>query len=227
MLFSTIGTLAGLIVLPLLVVVAGWLALRRYRCDTLDRANWLTWTTRLIVAFLVGAIGLVVIRGCHVIPKGTAARNRAAAFHRAIISGLEQYHSDFGEYPKPMPRNREIELDGRRYQVDAALMLYQTMTGDGNDCITTSKSGYPSDGKITNDELKFAKLQDIPREMILQTPAGYILVDSFGHPFQYSTGNMDTVNTTFDLWSFAQDEPIKATRTTKQSPEAGHWIKNW
>lgn len=63
--------------------------------------------------------------------------------------------------------------------------------------------------------------------MILQTPAGYILVDGFGHPFQYSTGNMDTVNTTYDLWSFAQDEPIKATRTAKQSPEAGHWIKNW
>lgn len=172
----------------------------------------------------------------------TAARNRTAAFHRAIISGLEQYFTDNGEYPTPKDGNATGSFQGKQFVVGGAKMLYQAMSGDGDDEIVLGKAKFgASDGKVVGDEVKVVKLTEMPREMQMNSDKGWILVDGFNHPFQYTKGPdrprpgqpapaKVSMNTTYDLWSFAESE----TNTTavdlgsKENPKmSGKWIKNW
>lgn len=161
----------------------------------------------------------------------SASRNRTTAIHRALIAGLENYYSEFGEYPQPVRKGRTIKLDGQIYEVDSALMLYQAMTGDGNDSIVTKENTRPSDGRFDNDLPGHPVLTDMPKEMWRHTEAGYIIVDAFGHPVQYDAaapGRTDVVNPTYDLWSFGEAAPVKATKAVKQDSSASaKWIKNF
>ena len=71
-----------------------------------------------------------------------------------------------------------------------------------------------------------------------------MLVDGFGHPFQYDPGgkfdpvskravpNGNTIHTSYDVWSFAQAKPgIPPAAPTKIQKQDGkltaYWIKNW
>lgn len=158
-------------------------------------------------------------------------RNLTTIIHRALIAGLENYYSEFGEYPQPVRKGRTIKLDGRIYAVDSALMLYQAMTGDGNDAIVMKDNNKPSDGRFDNDHPAHPALTDVPKKMWRRTEAGYIIVDAFGHPFQYDPASpsiVDVVNWTYDLWSFGEAPPVKATKAVKQDPSAtAKWIKNF
>ncbi|MDB6075378.1 MAG: prepilin-type N-terminal cleavage/methylation protein, partial [Verrucomicrobiaceae bacterium] len=62
-----------------------------------------------------------------------------------------------------------------------------------------------------------------------KTEVGWLLVDGYGHPFQYTKGGEDSVNTTYDLWSFGESPPVgKISREVKQAAAGeGKWIANW
>lgn len=158
-------------------------------------------------------------------------RNRTTAIHHALMAGLENYHSEFGEFPQPVRQGKTVVIDGQTYDVDSALMLYQAMTGDGTDAIVMKNNDKASDGRFDNDGPSRAMLTDMPKEMWKHTPAGYIIVDAFGHPFQYdpaSPTSVDVVNLTYDLWSFGEAPPVKATKAVRQDPAAtAKWIKNF
>ncbi|MBL9181954.1 MAG: hypothetical protein JNN17_07425 [Verrucomicrobiaceae bacterium] len=61
----------------------------------------------------------------------------------------------------------------------------------------------------------------------------YLLVDGYGRPFQYikaDPAKKNTLNTTYDLWSYGDDEThLRATsKDTEADPSLGaKWIKNW
>jgi prepilin-type N-terminal cleavage/methylation domain-containing protein len=172
-----------------------------------------------------------------------ASRNRTSAFHRAIMSGLEAYHSDNGEYPEPRSGGKTTNFGKGQYEIGGALMLYQALSGDGDDEIKSSSgSRNRSNGKIDNDkEIAEIKLKEMPREMWKSTSSDeWVIVDGFGHPFQYTypkhtgaaagTPSTTTVNTTYDLWSYAEDD--KHTQKTSLGDKqdvniSGKWIKNW
>jgi hypothetical protein len=161
-----------------------------------------------------------------------ASRSKTGSFKTAIISSLEDYHSKFGEYPKPVTNGTRSKFGEHAYEVDAALMLYQVLSGDGNDHILTAIKGKrPSDGKIDDDEMASIMLHDMPRDMWKKTSDGYLLVDGYNRPFQYEAfvaGSTNTVNNTYDLWSFGDQPPIKPTNAEKQDPKtSAKWIKNW
>ena len=159
----------------------------------------------------------------------SAERNRTQAFHRAIMAGLENYHTENGEYPVPVQPSARAVIDGLDCEISGALMLYQAMSGDGNDRIKTALKPRPSNGKIDNEELHSVFLKEMPLEMILKTDAGWILVDGFRHPFQYSSGTPACINSSYDVWSFAgQVPPPKVTVEDKKAQGVkGTWITNW
>ena len=172
----------------------------------------------------------------------TSSRNRTSAFHRGIMSALENYRSDAGEYPEPRNTGQQTEFGSKRYDIGGALMLYQALSGDGDSEIKAASGGASSsDGKVDDDELAGVYMKEMPRELVLKTTNGWMLADGFTHPFQYTypkreegaeqgTRSSNTVNTTYDLWSFAEDDQntsdtgLGAKQDTKVS---GKWIKNW
>ena len=118
-----------------------------------------------------------------------ASRNRTAAFHRAIMSGLENYHSENGEYPEPRSSGKRTNFGKSQYEIGGSLMLYQALSGDGDDEIKTAASSRsPSDGVVETDkEIANIMLKEMPREMSQKTSTGeWLLMDGFGHPFQYT-----------------------------------------
>lgn len=185
----------------------------------------------LLVVISIIALLASMTMGAFSYVQKAAMRNRTTAMHRAIISGLENYHSEFGEYPEPTGGGGMETFHGRSYDTSGARMLYQALSGDGANMIKlASGGGRGSDGKWDADEKML--LTDMPKEMY--TVAGSnrnMLLDGFSHPFQYTKGGTEqALNPTFDLWSYGEDEVnVKAAdKGTKQSAKAtAKWIKNF
>jgi hypothetical protein len=130
--------------------------------------------------------------------------------------------------------------------------LYQALSGDGYDQIkgvTGSGDGETpgsSDGRTVGGEIKNITLKEMPQSMFIRRDSTFMLIDGFGRPFQYvkaapattttTTGgsgdaaNVETVNSTYDLWSYAEDE-VNIQSTSSDALEdpsiAVKWIKNW
>ena len=177
----------------------------------------------------------------------SAARAKTESFLTGIKSGLEAYHSDFGEYPEQ--KGAATARFGQvSYNISGAMMLYQALSGDGtSEMKLSSGGGKPSNGKVEDDELPNVKFSDMPRDMWKRTSDGFMLMDGFGKPFQYTKYVNDaggshaatnatvkakdkTMNNTYDLWSYGGDE-ANTTKTdvgSKQDTKfSGKWIKNW
>jgi prepilin-type N-terminal cleavage/methylation domain-containing protein len=176
----------------------------------------------------------------------TAMRNRTTAFHRSLMSGLENYHSEFGEYPQPKNPAKTSEFSQKTYTVGAALMLYQAMSGDGDTEINIASGSLgASTGRLTDLEISRVMLKEMPTEMWKRDTTGYLIVDGFGHPFQYAVPDPatkarygaattqvspDTVNTTYDLWSYGEDSTNTAQTSLaarRSDQTSAQWIKNW
>ncbi len=178
----------------------------------------------------------------------SAMRNRTVAFSRGLESGLENYHRDNGEYPRPKrPAQTGTFGSNKTYNVGGALMLYQAMTGDGDTELELANSVLgASTGRLTDQEISRVAFKEMPKDLWKRDTAGYIVVDGFGHPFQYAAPNPnikarygaatttagapETINTTYDLWSYGDDEQhtTQGTVDAKRSETiSAKWIKNW
>ena len=176
----------------------------------------------------------------------TAMRNRSTAFLKAVSSGLENYHSDFGEYPRPKKPAQTSTFGSKTYTVGGALMLYQALSGDGDTELEIANSRLgASNGKVEGIEVSHVELKEMPTELWKHDTSGYLLVDGFGHPFQYMAPNpntksqygsttiktnSETVNPTYDLWSFGEDDQHTTQITLearKSEALSGKWVKNW
>jgi len=176
----------------------------------------------------------------------TAMRNRSTAFLKGISSGLENYHHEFGEYPRAKKASQTSEFGTKSYNVGGALMLYQALSGDGDsDIDIASGSLGASNGRVEGPEINRVMFKEMPVEMSRRDTTGYILVDGFGHPFQYQAPNPanktsygiasttvsnETVNTTYDLWSYGEDDQHtnqSSLEAKKSESISAKWIKNW
>ncbi|MDB6139607.1 MAG: hypothetical protein JWO94_2679 [Verrucomicrobiaceae bacterium] len=176
----------------------------------------------------------------------TAMRNRSTAFLKGITSALENYKSEFGEYPRPKKAAQTSVFGQKTYNVGGALMLYQALSGDGDSEIDIAGGNLgASNGRVEGPEVSRVMFKEMPTELWKKDPTGYVTVDGFGHPFQYAAPNPsikaqygassksvdnETINSTYDLWSFGEDD----AHTTEISVDArkmdavsAKWIKNW
>ncbi|QIF01093.1 type II secretion system protein [Roseimicrobium sp. ORNL1] len=165
-----------------------------------------------------------------------AARNRTIAAHAVIKSALEQYKEEQGEYPEPNTPGATTQVHGQDVRVGGARMLYQAISGDGdNEIKLATGSGNISDGKITAEESEMSINSNLPKSMVVKSPDGYFLADGWNRPFQYSKGSLptgDAINSTYDLWSFGDLEGraggmVYEAEGRRNSETTAAWIKNW
>lgn len=192
----------------------------------------------LIVIAIIALLAALTVGGFSY-AQVASSRNRTIAAHAAIKSGLEKYKDQFGEYPEAT--SKQGDFTGKSYEIGGALMLYQAISGNGSDMIKGIKEAAASKDPATmsTDDLKAiaanAMNSALPKQLIMKTNDGYMLVDGFGHPFQYTKGDAagvttpTSVNPTFDLWSFGNSDVITSvTLDIKQDAvKTAPWIKNW
>jgi hypothetical protein len=99
-------------------------------------------------------------------------------------------------------------------------------TAEANPAASVGSAAATADGSKTPS--------GIPAEAIHETSAGYLLVDAWGHPFQYSFGEADTVNPIrgrppYDLWSFGKARSqLRTDRAAKRDIKiVDDWLINW
>ena len=155
---------------------------------TRRRLSGFTLIELMTVVAIMAVLASLTIVGFRV-AQTTAARNRTAAFHSAIKSGLEQYFGENGEYPTPSDTSSSGQFQGKTYIIGPAIMLYQVLSGDGDSGIVlgSSKLG-ASDGEVTANEVEYITLTDMPREMVRSYENQWIVIDGFNLPFQYTKG---------------------------------------
>ena len=200
----------------------------------LPRAPGFTLLQTVIVVAIIALLASLVL-SINVHPGPSKQRTTAVTL-QAIDSSLERYLTRFGEYPEPANPDETAEvLPGKTYRIGAAKCLYQALTGDGNDAIKGVSGEDASSSNRTWDDAELKKLifKDMPPNMWRKIGNHYLLVDGFGRPFQYLKADPEkknTLNTTYDLWSYGDDEThLRATsKDTEADPSLGaKWIKNW
>jgi prepilin-type N-terminal cleavage/methylation domain-containing protein len=231
------------------------------------RSRAFTLVEMLIVVAIISMLAALTMGGYTYAMRSSKRRVTTGTFE-TIKLALDRYNSEFGEFPQPASNNQMVQFAPGTavYDTSGAACLYQALSGDGYDQISgvTSASnssaggggggGGSSDGKVEGTtEIKNKMFVDMPQTIFTRKGSTYILIDGFGHPFQYlkaaapttttgttgSSGSSSggsggsqatTINSTYDLWSYSEDEQ----NTTKKSVDtltdvnlAVKWIKNW
>ena len=220
-----------------------------------SHARAFTLVEMLIVVTLIALLAALTL-GAYTYAMRSSKRRVTTGTFETIKLALERYNVEFGEYPQPNGSGQMVQFPPGKYPYDVsgASCLYQALTGDGFDQIrgVTSGSGSgsaggSSDGKVEGAaEVKNKMLVDIPQTIYMKKGATYILVDGFGHPFQYVKAAIATtpaaggaaaaaptpisINATYDLWSYAEDDANASVKSISalNSPQVSvRWIKNW
>lgn len=221
-----------------------------------SRRSAFTLVEMLIVITIIALLAALTMGGYTYAMRSSKRRVTTGTFE-AIKLALERYSSEFAEYPEPSSSGQTVSLPPgpTSYEVSGASCLYQALTGDGYDQIkgvnssSGGSSGGTSDGKVEGiDEIKNKMFADIPQTIYARKGSNYFLIDGFGHPFQYikaavattgtgtgsgsnsSSSTPTTVNSTYDLWSFVEDEKNtskKSIDSLKDATVSLKWIKNW
>lgn len=157
-----------------------------------------------------------------------AELNRSIVSHAGMLRCIEAYKAEFNDYPAPVNPDVTVTIDGVKFSVAGAMLLYQILSGDGTDQMVAG--GKPSDGTIENDEpsslalgLEWVKWKEVDGHRFT--------IDPHGHPYQYEKGgSADAVNPTYDAWSYDGDTATLGLRdaATKRDPaKTTRWIKNF
>jgi len=214
-----------------------------------------TLVEMLIVVTLIALLASLTL-GAYTYAMRSSKRRVTTGTFETIKLALERYNVEFGEYPQPNGSGQMVQFPPGKYPYDisGAACLYQALTGDGYDQIKgvsggagAGSAGGSSDGKVDGAaEVKNKMLVDIPQTIYMKKGTNYILVDGFGHPFQYvkaaapttqaagggaaAAPTPITINATYDLWSYAEDDANASVKSISalNSPQVSvRWIKNW
>ena len=217
-----------------------------------------TLVEMLIVVTIISLLAALTLGG-YTYAMNSSRRRLTTGSFEAIKLALERYNAEFAEYPQPANSNTMASFPPAQtsYDLSGAACLYQALTGDGFDQIkgVSSSSGAGSnsggsssgsDGKVEGaTEVNNKMFVEIPQTIYTRNGSTYILIDGFGHPFQYikaatpttpTTGNNNnnttptTINSTYDLWSYAEDTvntTQKSVNTQTNTNLSIKWIKNW
>lgn len=214
-----------------------------------------TLVEMLIVITIIALLASLTM-GAYTYAMRSSKRRTTTGTFEAIKLALERYNTEFGEFPEPAGKDQMVEIvPGKSYDTSGAACLYQALTGDGYDQIqgVSASSGTggdaapsASDGKTEGTaEIKNMMLVEVPRTIWTTKNNRFFIIDAFGRPFQYikaalpsatgtgsgsSTTTATTINSTYDLWSYSEDEVniTKKSIDTQKDPKLSiKWIKNW
>jgi prepilin-type N-terminal cleavage/methylation domain-containing protein len=194
----------------------------------------------LLVVIAIIALLAALSMGTFNMATQASSRNRTAATLQAIMSALERYKEANGEYPvtpSGYSSGKGSETTHGFSTTDStsllgAQMLYQAITGDGDNQLVVNGSGGSNSSlgsvqatnaqNIINGDFVPTKVtsgssttwKSKLNSTMVDTTNRFYLMDGFGHPFQYeraATNNVTTtqqpapitVNPTYDLWSYS------------------------
>lgn len=127
-----------------------------------------------------------------------------------INSTLEEYKELHGHYPQAS----DGDYSGSR----VSKILYQVLTGDGDDALGGSR---PSNGRIDREEMHLEPRPPLDpahdkHGLVQKREDGtirHVLLDPLGNPWNYRPFDPKrpelTRNSTYDLWSFGLDKRLK------------------
>ncbi|MEM8952970.1 MAG: prepilin-type N-terminal cleavage/methylation domain-containing protein [Verrucomicrobiota bacterium] len=163
-----------------------------------------------IIAILAG-LSLRFIGGA----QETAKRKKATAQLDAIKLGLENFQIDNGEYPIN---------DGA--PEDGAPILYQALSGDGNDLLGFFGASTSSTGRLGSAGEVYWK--DMSSQGIVgsDSTTDYALIDPWANAYRYvrkgtaaERRSAQKNEATYDLWTLGGGE--------ESEEDEEKWIKNW
>ena len=220
------------------------------------RAAGFTLAEMMIVISIIVILAALTIGGYNYAMRGSKRRTTEATL-TAVESSLERYFDKFGEYPEPVSADEMIEVMPKKsYRIGGAKCLYQALRGDGFDAILGAGNsaasggggGGASDGNFDESEIPNVLFKDMPNTMWRRVNnQHFMIVDGFSRPFQYikaapqnttpaasgggnSNAQATTINTTYDLWSYGDDEVnilARSIETVQNQALGNKWIKNW
>ena len=188
------------------------------------------------LSVLIVAVAVIVVLaslgvGAWKFANATSQRLRDVELHGRVLFSLDAYKTASSHYPTPAHPEETVEIDGIKFPSGGAAMLYQVVSGDGNDQILESASApVVSDGDPANDDPLKVYSTVLP-ENRKQINGRWLIVDSFGHPVQYQKGGgPDAINKTYDVWLFGGDVSNvnrSDSAAKKDSGVIASWIRNF
>lgn len=195
----------------------------------------------LTVITIIAILAAIGIGGFSVAIEKSRGR-KTLSMLAALKNNMEGYKNDAGEFPSPTNQDVTTEVKGKPFKSGGAIMLYQIMSGDGDDGIfggAKPSTGVPgSAAKIYWDEVVPPTKQETTdkkdKPMVgggIDT--GFFLIDGWRKPFQYTkavknrnkqTVNVDELHSDGDYEIFSYG-PLKEAL---DDPEAQkEWITSW
>ncbi|MEM8952971.1 MAG: type II secretion system protein [Verrucomicrobiota bacterium] len=163
-----------------------------------------------LAVFLIGYIGA----------SNEAAKRKSAGVQIAAIeTAIENFQTDYGEFP--------VNDGGPE---EGAFVVYQALSGDGNDKLGFPGEAFLSRGRLgSSGEVYLSDLAD-PRgaSVALVSDGGemYALIDPWANAYRYvrkGTGaerrSAQKNEATYDLWSLGGGE--------ESEEDEENWITNW
>jgi prepilin-type N-terminal cleavage/methylation domain-containing protein len=181
----------------------------------------------VLASILIAALGYA---------KTVSNRNKTAAHVRVIKTGLEGYKKDYGTFPVPRtPGGAPVDVGGIQWEGMGAKMLYQALSGDGEDTILGG-TGSPSTGQQKSTPgakiyWEGADAENNQQRAVFALDGSFYLVDGWGVPWQFAIpdpqAQLDVQSLraqyrnagTYDLWSYGGNK--------EDFQNQAKWIKNW
>jgi prepilin-type N-terminal cleavage/methylation domain-containing protein len=167
-----------------------------------------------------------------------------------VSKTIQEYRDEMGNYPRPAMEEEETVIDGESFKIGGARMLYQVLSGDGNDAIkggekiSTGQQGsakdekHPDAGKVYMNTIQAPtkqQVQDKKKVKYVETAGdtSFYVIDAWRHPLQYQVADRDKngqitndvtthSDSSYELWSYGN------TKKPDDSEEAQKtWITNW
>lgn len=167
-----------------------------------------------------------------------------------ITKAVQEYQAENGGYPRPASDEEQTVVDGETYKIAGARVLYQFLSGDGDDALqggekpSTGIQGSAQDekkpglGKIYMDTIQAPNKEEIEKKKTKKLVASasetsFYVIDPWRHPLQYQvperdknglvTGEIETYSSSnFELWSYGSLKKPEATEAAQKE-----WITSW
>jgi len=149
----------------------------------------------IVVISIIAVLATMTVGGLSFY-KRKAAENKTKVFVASVSRALDEYHSDFNEYPEGL---------GPNYDKNSQI-LYRELYGDGA-TLNVGTSGGSTDG--TPDDGATVYLDALNPNLdgsainVEEADGGYYLLDGFGSRLHYRNDPNDSKmqNPDYDLWS--------------------------